>query len=66
MQVATGGKTQCKVEVQAADARQRGVERRVLEKPPLSSAVGKVPTRSRSLNWFVINPWKNDDEVMNI
>ena len=42
------------------------MERRVLEKPPLSSAVGKVPTRSRSLNWFVINPWKNDDEVMNI
>ena len=24
------------------------------------------PTGSRSLNWFVINPWKDDDEVMNI
>ena len=24
------------------------------------------PTWSRSLNWFVINPWKDDDEVMNI
>ena len=42
------------------------MERRVLEKPPLSSAVGKVPIGSRSLNWFVIIPWKNDDEVMNI
>ena len=24
------------------------------------------PTWSRSLNWFVINLWKDDDEVMNI
>ena len=24
------------------------------------------PTWSRSLNWFVINPWKDKDEVMNI
>ena len=24
------------------------------------------PTGSRSLNWFIINPWKDDDEVMNI
>ena len=24
------------------------------------------PTGSRSLNWFVINLWKDDDEVMNI
>ena len=24
------------------------------------------PTGSRSLNWFVINPWKDDDEIMNI
>ena len=24
------------------------------------------PTGSRSFNWFVINPWKDDDEVMNI
>ena len=24
------------------------------------------PTGSRSLNWFVINPWKDDDEVLKI
>ena len=24
------------------------------------------PTGSRSLNWFVINRWKDDDEIMNI
>ena len=24
------------------------------------------PTGSRSLNWFVINPWKDDDEVIHI
>ena len=24
------------------------------------------PTGSRSLNWFIINPWKDDDEAMNI
>ena len=24
------------------------------------------PTVSRSLNWFLINPWKDDDEVINI
>ena len=26
----------------------------------------KKPSGSRSLNWFVINPWKDDDEVMNV
>ena len=24
------------------------------------------PTGSRSLNWFVVNLWKDDDEIMNI
>ena len=24
------------------------------------------PTGSRSLNWFVINPWKDNDEIVNI
>ena len=41
---------------------------------PLTSAIpvqrstneANLPTRSRSLNWFVINPWKDDDEVLNI
>ena len=41
---------------------------------PLTSAIpvqrstnwANKPTGSRSLNWFVINPWKDDDEVMNI
>ena len=41
---------------------------------PLTSAIpvqrstnsANKPTGSRSLNWFLINPWKDDDEVMNI
>ena len=46
-----------------------------LVQDPLSSAIpvqrptneANKPTGSRSLNWFVINPWKGDDEVsMNI
>ena len=24
------------------------------------------PTGSRSFNWFIINPWKDDEEAMNI
>ena len=40
---------------------------------PLTSAIpvqrstnwANKPTVSRLLNWFVINPWKDDDEVMN-
>ena len=31
-----------------------------------STNYANKPTGSRSLNWFVINPWKDDDEVMNI
>ena len=30
------------------------------------SALPVEPTGSRSLNWFVIIPWKDDDEVINI
>ena len=30
-----------------------------------STSWANKPTVSRSLNWFVINPWKDDDEVMN-
>ena len=41
---------------------------------PLTSAIAvqrstnetNLPTRGRSLNWLVINPWKDDDEVLNI
>ena len=41
---------------------------------PLTSAItvqrstnsANKPTGSRSLNWFLISPWKDDDEVMNI
>ena len=41
---------------------------------PLTSAIpvqcfidgGNKPTGSRSLNWFVLNPRKDDDEVKNI
>ena len=31
-----------------------------------TSASQAKPTGSRSLNWFVINPWKDDDEIMSI
>ena len=32
----------------------------------LASNWANKPTESRLLNWFVITPWKDDDEVMNI
>ena len=31
-----------------------------------STKSANKPTGSRSLNWVLINPWKDDDEVMNI
>ena len=41
---------------------------------PLTSAIpvqrstsqANKPTGSRKLNWFVINPWKDNDEIINI